>query len=106
MFGLVSLLFRNTGLEVEMGENKVISSVVLEAEDKDTPRFELNYIINSVPTFGQLQLKVKPETIFQDIPICYTWKEFREELIPGFKSLHHTGTVIILFRKAKLINHS
>nr|XP_006002762.1 PREDICTED: FRAS1-related extracellular matrix protein 1-like [Latimeria chalumnae] len=50
-------LFRNTGLEVEITENKVISSVAIEAEDKDSPRDKIYYIINNVPKFGQLQLK-------------------------------------------------
>ncbi|XP_072367081.1 FRAS1-related extracellular matrix protein 1b [Scyliorhinus torazame] len=53
----------NTGLEVEVGENKVISSVALEAEDKDTQRFKLYYVINTVPIFGQLQLKTEFEWI-------------------------------------------
>uniref|UniRef100_A0A4W3K7A2 Fras1 related extracellular matrix 1b n=1 Tax=Callorhinchus milii TaxID=7868 RepID=A0A4W3K7A2_CALMI len=53
------VVLKNTGLEVDVGENKVISSVALEAEDRDTPRHKLHYIINSIPKFGQLQLKVR-----------------------------------------------
>eukprot|EP00079_Xenopus_tropicalis_P015862 XP_004914006.1 PREDICTED: FRAS1-related extracellular matrix protein 1 [Xenopus tropicalis] len=51
-------LIRNAGLEVEVAENKVISSVVLEAEDKDSPRNDIHYIINNAPSFGDLKLKV------------------------------------------------
>ncbi|XP_060686405.1 FRAS1-related extracellular matrix protein 1b isoform X1 [Hemiscyllium ocellatum] len=57
------VILKNTGLQVEVGENKVISSVALEAEDKDTPRFKLYYVINTVPTFGQLQFKTELEWI-------------------------------------------
>ncbi|XP_053325499.1 FRAS1-related extracellular matrix protein 1-like [Spea bombifrons] len=54
----VPRLTRNGGLELEVAENKVISSVALEAEDKDSPRDSIYYIINNVPTFGELKLKV------------------------------------------------
>ncbi|XP_043941471.1 FRAS1-related extracellular matrix protein 1-like isoform X2 [Protopterus annectens] len=50
-------LYRNTGLEVNVAESKVISSVALEAEDKDTPRNKLYYILSNEPKFGQLSLK-------------------------------------------------
>ncbi|XP_067839790.1 FRAS1-related extracellular matrix protein 1a isoform X3 [Heptranchias perlo] len=51
------LLNRNNGLEVEMGESRIISSVVLEAEDKDTAREHVYYVMDSVPKQGVLQLK-------------------------------------------------
>ncbi|KAM9130325.1 LOW QUALITY PROTEIN: FRAS1-related extracellular matrix protein 1-like, partial [Pangshura tecta] len=50
-------LSRNTGLEVEIDEHKVISSVALEAEDKDSPRDKLHYIVNSMQKLGDLKLK-------------------------------------------------
>ncbi|XP_063284108.1 FRAS1-related extracellular matrix protein 1-like [Pelobates fuscus] len=53
----VPRLIRNGGLELEVAENKVISSVVLEAEDKDSSRNSIYYIINNIPTFGELKLK-------------------------------------------------
>ncbi|XP_078264100.1 FRAS1-related extracellular matrix protein 1b [Rhinoraja longicauda] len=83
------VIIKNTGLEVEMGENKVISSVALEAEDKDTPRFELNYIINSVPTFGQLQLK----TMFEWIRL-YPGMNFSQEDI-DMNRLWYLHTTIV-----------
>uniref|UniRef100_A0A3Q2Q6U8 FRAS1-related extracellular matrix protein 1 n=1 Tax=Fundulus heteroclitus TaxID=8078 RepID=A0A3Q2Q6U8_FUNHE len=51
-------VIRNNGLEVEPGEARVISSVTLFAEDKDTPSTEIMYVFESVPTQGILQLKV------------------------------------------------
>ncbi|XP_075472114.1 FRAS1-related extracellular matrix protein 1-like [Ascaphus truei] len=51
-------LIRNGGLEIEVAENKVISSIALEAEDKDSPGKYIYYIINNAPTFGELKLKV------------------------------------------------
>ncbi|CAI5777043.1 FRAS1-related extracellular matrix protein 1-like isoform X1 [Podarcis lilfordi] len=50
-------LSRNTGLEVEVHENKVISSVSLEVEDKDSLRNQLHYVINNKPRYGHLKLK-------------------------------------------------
>ncbi|XP_051866646.1 FRAS1-related extracellular matrix protein 1b [Pristis pectinata] len=83
------VILKNTGLEVEMGENKVISSVALEAEDKDTPRFELYYIINSVPVFGQLQLK----TMFEWIRL-YPGMNFSQEDI-DMNRLWYLHTTIV-----------
>ncbi|KAM3915026.1 FRAS1-related extracellular matrix protein 1-like [Leptodactylus fuscus] len=51
-------LIRNGGLEVDVADNKVISALVLEAEDKDSPRTSLYYIINNTPTYGELKRKV------------------------------------------------
>ncbi|CAB1450533.1 unnamed protein product [Pleuronectes platessa] len=50
-------LLKNAGLEVESGERRVISSVALEAEDKDTPPNQVFFFINAAPRFGTLQLK-------------------------------------------------
>ncbi|XP_060629597.2 FRAS1-related extracellular matrix protein 1-like isoform X2 [Anolis sagrei] len=50
-------LSRNTGLEVEVGGSKVISSMSLEVEDKDSPRSQLQYVINNKPKWGHLKLK-------------------------------------------------
>ncbi|XP_043916309.1 FRAS1-related extracellular matrix protein 1 [Protopterus annectens] len=51
-------LVRNTGLEIAVGETRIISSVVLSAEDKDTPRDQINYFFEVVPHQGELQIKV------------------------------------------------
>lgn len=41
-----------------MGEAQIISSAVLSAEDKDTPREQIYYLFERVPENGHLQLKV------------------------------------------------
>ncbi|KAM4022473.1 FRAS1-related extracellular matrix protein 1-like isoform 1-T2 [Anomaloglossus baeobatrachus] len=51
-------LIRNEGLEVDVADNKVISSLVLEAEDKDSLRTSIYYIINNTPVYGELKKKV------------------------------------------------
>uniref|UniRef100_A0A3Q3W4V2 C-type lectin domain-containing protein n=1 Tax=Mola mola TaxID=94237 RepID=A0A3Q3W4V2_MOLML len=53
-------LLKNAGLEVDSGERRVISSVVLEAEDLDTPPQHLFYVVITQPRFGKLLLKVSP----------------------------------------------
>uniref|UniRef100_A0A7N8XN69 Fras1 related extracellular matrix 1b n=1 Tax=Mastacembelus armatus TaxID=205130 RepID=A0A7N8XN69_9TELE len=50
-------LLRNAGLDVDSGDHRVISSVVLEAEDLDTPANQVYYFVNAAPRFGKLQLK-------------------------------------------------
>ncbi|KAJ8382093.1 hypothetical protein SKAU_G00028710 [Synaphobranchus kaupii] len=51
-------VIRNNGIDVEMGESRLISSAVLSAEDGDTPAEHVLYIFESVPTYGLLQIKV------------------------------------------------
>lgn len=64
-FSLIPALFllcwylRNAGLEVDSGQQRVISSVVLEAEDLDTLPHKVFYFLNAEPRFGNLQLKVR-----------------------------------------------
>ncbi|KAJ8008243.1 hypothetical protein DPEC_G00102780 [Dallia pectoralis] len=48
---------RNTGLEVEAGEARLISSFSLLAQDSDTPAREIVYMLERVPTQGLLQVK-------------------------------------------------
>jgi len=54
---------RNSGLDVDSGERRVISSVVLEADDLDLPPDQVYYFLNAAPRFGKLQLKVTKLTI-------------------------------------------
>ncbi|TNN46632.1 FRAS1-related extracellular matrix protein 1 [Liparis tanakae] len=51
-------VIRNNGLQVDLGEARLISSIALFAQDGDTPSAELMYTFSSVPTQGLLQLKV------------------------------------------------
>ncbi|ETE61666.1 FRAS1-related extracellular matrix protein 1, partial [Ophiophagus hannah] len=55
---LLFLCCRKGKIEVNMGEAQIISSAVLSAEDKDTPREQIYYLFERVPENGQLQLKV------------------------------------------------
>ncbi|KAK9967605.1 hypothetical protein ABG768_001992 [Culter alburnus] len=52
-------LLKNAGVEVEALEKRVISSVVLEAGDNDTPNNHILYILNAGPRFGILQLRTE-----------------------------------------------
>lgn len=54
-------VLRNAGIEVKSLEKRVISSVVLEAGDHDTPNDQLLYILNAGPRFGLLQLRVSKD---------------------------------------------
>lgn len=49
---------RKDDIVVNMGETRIISSAVLSAEDKDTPRERIYYLFERLPENGQLQLKV------------------------------------------------
>ncbi|KAJ7335466.1 hypothetical protein JRQ81_013407 [Phrynocephalus forsythii] len=50
-------------IEVNMGDAQIISSAVLSAEDKDTPREHIYYLFERVPKNGHLQLKVGPDWV-------------------------------------------
>ncbi|XP_077082463.1 FRAS1-related extracellular matrix protein 1b isoform X2 [Siphateles boraxobius] len=52
-------LLKNAGVEVEALEKRLLSSVVLEAEDQDTPNNHILYILNAGPRFGILQLRTE-----------------------------------------------
>ncbi|KAL4641549.1 FRAS1-related extracellular matrix protein 1 isoform X1 [Arapaima gigas] len=52
------LITRNTGIEVEMGESRLISGAILSAWDSDTPPQNIFYMFDSIPTQGLLQMKV------------------------------------------------
>lgn len=70
-FPLIPALFllcwypRNAGLEVDSGQQRVISSVILEAEDLDTLPHKVFYFLNAEPRFGSLQLKVRNRFLIQ-----------------------------------------
>lgn len=46
-------------MALDSGERRVVSSVVLEAEDPDSPPDQVHYFLNAEPRFGKLQLKVR-----------------------------------------------
>uniref|UniRef100_A0A8C4Q9K8 Fras1 related extracellular matrix 1a n=1 Tax=Eptatretus burgeri TaxID=7764 RepID=A0A8C4Q9K8_EPTBU len=55
------IVTRNTGLEIEPGDERVISSATLEASDKDSARYDVLFILTDEPMQGQLELKVGAE---------------------------------------------
>ncbi|XP_033376337.1 FRAS1-related extracellular matrix protein 1 isoform X2 [Parus major] len=57
------VLSKKNNIEVNVGDTKIISSAVLSAEDKDTPRERIYYLFERLPENGQLQLKVGPEWV-------------------------------------------
>ncbi|XP_029140355.1 FRAS1-related extracellular matrix protein 1 [Protobothrops mucrosquamatus] len=57
------VLSRKGKIEVNMGEAQIISSAVLSAEDKDTPREQIYYLFDRVPENGHLQLKVNHDWV-------------------------------------------
>ncbi|XP_077390356.1 FRAS1-related extracellular matrix protein 1b isoform X2 [Festucalex cinctus] len=50
-------LLKNAGAEAEPGERRLLSAVVLQAEDVDTPPQGIFYLLHAAPRFGKLQLK-------------------------------------------------
>ncbi|XP_059394648.1 FRAS1-related extracellular matrix protein 1a [Carassius carassius] len=48
----------NSGIEMEAGESRLLSSAVLSAHDKDTPSSDIIYVFESVPSHGVIQMKV------------------------------------------------
>ncbi|XP_058637530.1 FRAS1-related extracellular matrix protein 1a [Onychostoma macrolepis] len=51
-------IIRSTGIEMEAGESRLISSAVLSAHDKDTPSSDIIYVFESIPSHGVIQMKV------------------------------------------------
>lgn len=85
-------LLRNVGLEVESLSHRVISSVVLEAEDLDSPTNHIYYVLNAGTKFGRLQLKrengwteLGPGQNFtqEDVDLNHLW--YTHTIVIGFK---------------------
>ncbi|XP_035698595.1 FRAS1-related extracellular matrix protein 1-like isoform X3 [Branchiostoma floridae] len=60
-------VIRNTGLIVGRLESKILSSVVLQSQDKDDNAKDLVYVPLTVPKRGVLQLRQKPSESWKDI---------------------------------------
>ncbi|XP_048147949.1 FRAS1-related extracellular matrix protein 1 isoform X3 [Corvus hawaiiensis] len=83
------VLSKKNDIEVNIGETQIISSAILSAEDKDTPRGRIYYLFERLPENGQLQLKVG-----QDWVVLQTgMKCSQEELDMNLVRYVHTGTV-------------
>ncbi|XP_054666584.1 FRAS1-related extracellular matrix protein 1 isoform X1 [Grus americana] len=83
------VLSKKDDIEVNMGETRIISSAVLSAEDKDTPRERIYYLFERLPENGQLQLKVGQGWMTLQTGMKCT----QEELDMNLVRYVHTGAV-------------
>ncbi|NWY42503.1 FREM1 protein, partial [Sylvia atricapilla] len=83
------VLSKKNDIEVNIGETQIISSAVLSAEDKDTPRERIYYLFERLPENGQLQLKVGQEWITLQTGMKCTQEEVDMNLVRYV----HTRTV-------------
>uniref|UniRef100_A0A674HN62 FRAS1-related extracellular matrix protein 1 n=1 Tax=Taeniopygia guttata TaxID=59729 RepID=A0A674HN62_TAEGU len=83
------VLSKKNDIEVNIGEAQIISSAVLSAEDKDTPRERIYYLFERLPENGQLQLKVGQGWV----TLLTGMKCTQEELDMNLVRYVHTGTV-------------
>nr|XP_038026305.1 FRAS1-related extracellular matrix protein 1 isoform X9 [Anas platyrhynchos] len=83
------VLSKKDDIEVNMGETRIISSAVLSAEDKDTPRDRIYYLFERLPENGQLQLKVGKDWVTLQTSMKCT----QEELDMNLVRYVHTGTL-------------
>ncbi|XP_068031800.1 FRAS1-related extracellular matrix protein 1 isoform X2 [Anomalospiza imberbis] len=83
------VLSKKNDIEINTGETQIISSAVLSAEDKDTPRERIYYLFEKIPENGQLQLKVGQGWV----TLLTGMKCTQEELDMNLVRYVHTGTV-------------
>uniref|UniRef100_A0A8C0FHI4 FRAS1-related extracellular matrix protein 1 n=1 Tax=Bubo bubo TaxID=30461 RepID=A0A8C0FHI4_BUBBB len=83
------VLSKKGDIEMNMGETRIISSAVLSAEDKDTPRERIYYLFERLPENGQLQLKVGQVWITLQTGMKCT----QEELDMNLVRYVHTGAI-------------
>ncbi|NXA90466.1 FREM1 protein, partial [Melanocharis versteri] len=83
------VLSKKNDIEVNIGETQIISSAVLSAEDKDTPRERIYYLFERLPENGQLQLKVGQGWVTLQTGMKCT----QEELDMNLVRYVHTGIV-------------
>ncbi|POI34584.1 hypothetical protein CIB84_001664 [Bambusicola thoracicus] len=83
------VLSKKDNIEVHMGETRIISSAVLSAEDKDTPRERIYYLFERLPESGQLQLKVGRDWVTLQTGMKCT----QEELDMNLVRYVHTGAI-------------
>ncbi|NXO31726.1 FREM1 protein, partial [Cisticola juncidis] len=83
------VLSKKNDIEVNIGETQIISSAVLSAEDKDTPRERIYYLFERLPENGQLQLKVRQGWLTLQTGMKCTQEDVDMNLVRYV----HTGTV-------------
>ncbi|XP_020638622.3 FRAS1-related extracellular matrix protein 1 isoform X2 [Pogona vitticeps] len=83
------VLSKKGKIKVNMGKAQIISTAVLSAEDKDTPREQIYYLFDRVPENGHLQLKVGHEWVtLQNGMKCTQW-----DIDMNSVRYLHTGTI-------------
>ncbi|XP_066577018.1 FRAS1-related extracellular matrix protein 1a [Amia ocellicauda] len=82
-------IVRNNGVEVEMGETRVISGAVLSAEDQDTPADQLSYVFETLPKLGLLQKKEGLEWL----PLLPGMNCTQEDVDMNLLRYRHTGSL-------------
>ncbi|XP_027719030.1 FRAS1-related extracellular matrix protein 1 isoform X4 [Vombatus ursinus] len=83
------VLTKKAEIEMNMGETRIISSAVLSATDKDTPREKIYYLFERLPENGQLQLKIGRNWVSLQPGMKCT----QEEVDLNFVRYIHTGAV-------------
>ncbi|XP_053152072.1 FRAS1-related extracellular matrix protein 1-like [Hemicordylus capensis] len=83
------VLSKKGKIEVNMGEAQIISSAVLSAEDKDTPRDHIYYLFERVTENGHLQLKVGHDWVVLQSGMKCT----QEDIDMNFVRYVHTGAI-------------
>uniref|UniRef100_H2YA41 C-type lectin domain-containing protein n=1 Tax=Ciona savignyi TaxID=51511 RepID=H2YA41_CIOSA len=68
-------IVHNEGITLELGSDKVISSVALQARDGDTISSELLYELHSIPRRGLLQIKQQSDIVWNDLELGETFTE-------------------------------
>ncbi|XP_036289987.1 FRAS1-related extracellular matrix protein 1 isoform X1 [Pipistrellus kuhlii] len=83
------VLNKKAEITMSMGETRVISSAVLSATDRDTPREKIYYLFDRLPQNGQLQLKIGRDWV----PLRPGMKCTQEEVDLNLLRYTHTGAM-------------
>ncbi|XP_031746381.1 FRAS1-related extracellular matrix protein 1 isoform X2 [Xenopus tropicalis] len=83
------VLTKHCDLVLSMGEQTLISSAILSAEDMDTPRTNISYVIDRCPEHGQLQMKVNKNWVTLHTGMKCTQEDIDMNLVRYV----HTGTM-------------
>ncbi|XP_072697497.1 FRAS1-related extracellular matrix protein 1 isoform X1 [Canis lupus baileyi] len=83
------MLSKKAEITMKMGETRIISSAVLSAIDKDSPREKIYYLFERLPQNGQLQLKTGRDWV----PLYPGMKCTQEEVDLNLLRYTHTGTM-------------
>ncbi|XP_074053635.1 FRAS1-related extracellular matrix protein 1 isoform X1 [Macrotis lagotis] len=83
------VLTKKAEIQMNMGETRIISSAVLSAIDKDTPREKIYYLFERLPENGQLQLQIGRNWVSLQPGMKCT----QEEVDLNFLRYVHTGAM-------------